>query len=67
MKYFISTCNFSTDIRKKITETVYNMVAEGIKNVEISSLHPFEENIEEKLVGIVKKYNATLLLHNFSR
>jgi sugar phosphate isomerase/epimerase len=66
MKYFISTCNFSTDARKKITDTVYDMVDEGVKHIEISSLHPFEDHIEDKLVAVAKEYNAQILLHNFA-
>lgn len=66
MKHFISTLNFSTSYVKKITETVYDMVDEGIKNIEISPYHFFEGEIEGKILGIIKKYNANILLHNFA-
>ena len=66
MKHFISTLNFSTSHVKKIAETIYDMIDEGIKNIEISPYHSFEENIEEKLLGIVKKHNVNILLHNYA-
>ena len=66
MKFFISTLNFSTDTRKKISNVLPLMFDEGISNIEISSFHPFEENIEEKLTRFIKKFNAEVLLHNFS-
>jgi len=66
MKFFISTLNFSTDARKKISDVLTLMVDEGISNMEISSFHPFESNIEDKLIRFIYKFDVELLLHNFS-
>jgi sugar phosphate isomerase/epimerase len=66
MNYFISTLNFSSDSRNKISDTIPAMIAKGIRNIEISSLHPFEEHIEEKLLGFVQDNQVNILLHNFA-
>lgn len=66
MNYFISTLNFSSDIRNGISHTISEMIAKGIRNIEVSSLHPYEEHIEEKLLEFVQKDQANILLHNFA-
>jgi len=60
MKYFISTINFSPLMREKISDVIPEMIDKGIKNIEISSLHPYEENLN------FKKYSANILFHNFA-
>jgi sugar phosphate isomerase/epimerase len=66
MKYFLSTQNFSPDSRRSIPDTVQDMLDEGITQVEISSLHPYESHVREKLQGFQTNYNAVFLLHNFA-
>lgn len=66
MNYFISTLNFSSDIRNRISDTISEMIAKDIRNIEVSSLHPYEEHIEEKLLGFVQRDQAKILLHNFA-
>ena len=60
MKYFVSTINFAPKMKEKISDVIPNMIEEGIKNIEISSFHPYEKDLD------LKKYNANILLHNFS-
>jgi len=66
MKYFVSTLNFSSIQREKISTVLPRMVNSDIKNVEISSFHPYEKNLDEILLDYVEKNNLNILLHNFS-
>lgn len=66
MKYFISTLNFSPDSRERISDVIPVMVENKIKNIELSSFHPFENNLEYKLVRYADEYDLNILLHNFS-
>jgi sugar phosphate isomerase/epimerase len=65
MEYFVSTSNFSPETREKISDILPIMIDKGIKNIEISSLHPYEENLEQ-LIEYSHKYKLNLLLHNFA-
>ena len=60
MKYFVSTINFAPKMKEKISDVVPKMLNAGIKNIEISSFHPYEKDLD------LKKYKADILLHNFS-
>ena len=60
MKYFVSTINYSPYMKENISDVVPEMIDNGIKNIEISSFHPYEENLD------LKKYKADILLHNFA-
>ena len=60
MKYYVSTINFSPFKREKISDVVPQMIDKGIKNIEISSLHPYEKDLD------ITKYNADILIHNFA-
>lgn len=64
IKYFISTINFSPFTRKKISSVLPKMIDKGIKNIEISSFHPFEKNMSDMLVDFSE--NADILLHNYA-
>lgn len=66
MKYFISTLNFSPDSRERISDVIPIMVEKKIRNIEISSFHPFENNLDDKLVRYADEYDLNILLHNFS-
>lgn len=66
MKYFISTVNFSPETKEKISEILPIMVAKGLKNIEISSLHPYENDLEEELIEYANKYTLNILVHNFT-
>lgn len=66
MKYFISTLNFSSDSREKLSNLLPRMKDVGLKNIEISSLHPYEEDLKDLLVEFSKKYKLSILLHNFA-
>jgi sugar phosphate isomerase/epimerase len=65
MKYFISTINFSPETKEKISDILPRMVNKGIKNIEISSLHPYEEGFEH-LIEYSHKHGLNLLLHNYA-
>lgn len=65
MKYFISTLNFSPDSRENISKILPKMVGKKIHNIEISSFHPYEYNLDKKLLKFSNKFNVRLLLHNF--
>jgi len=60
MKYFISTINFAPEMKEKISDVIPKMIDNGIKNIEISSLHPYEKDLD------LTKYNANILIHNFA-
>lgn len=60
MKYFVSTVNFSPFKKRKISDVIPEIIDKGIKNIEISSLHPYEKNL------YLTKYNANILIHNFA-
>ena len=63
MKYFVSTQNFSVFKRRKISKVLPEMLNSGIKNIEIASLHPMEENLDEILLEYSE--HANIILHNF--
>jgi sugar phosphate isomerase/epimerase len=65
MKYFLSTINFSPETKEKISTVLPIMAKKGFKNIEISSLHPYEDGFDQ-LVSFSKKRNLNILLHNFS-
>jgi len=64
MKYYISTLNFSPDVNNRISTVLPKMVKKKIKNIEISSFHPYEEGIEKLIKEYSNDYN--ILIHNFT-
>lgn len=60
MKYFVSTINFSSFKKRKISDVIPEMIDKGIKNIEISSLHPYEKDLD------LTRYDANILIHNFA-
>jgi len=66
MNYFISTLNLSPDTREKISILLPKMKKLGFKNIEISSFHPYEENLNNLLIKFSKTHKLNILIHNFS-
>ena len=65
MKYFISTLNFSPLVKEKITDIIPRMIEGGIKHIELSSFHPSEDDLDNKLIRFANQYNIEFLPHNF--
>ncbi|MHA1948559.1 MAG: sugar phosphate isomerase/epimerase family protein [Candidatus Thorarchaeota archaeon] len=64
MSIYLSTLNFMTREQRKISEIVPIMLDAGITNIEISSGHPYEAGLEEKIIDWCSK--AKLLFHNYA-
>lgn len=65
MKYFLSTVNFSPESREKLSKVIPQMVEQGYKHIELSSLHPYEENFQQ-IIDYAKQHDLEVLLHNYS-
>lgn len=64
MRIYLSTLNFMTREQRKISDIVPIMLDAGITNIEISSGHPYEAGLEERMIDWCSE--AKILFHNYA-
>ncbi|MFQ5833188.1 MAG: sugar phosphate isomerase/epimerase family protein [Candidatus Thorarchaeota archaeon] len=64
MEIFVSSINFVTQKQRRLSEIVPAMLDAGLRNIEISSIHPYEPGIQDKLMEW--RSEARMLFHNYA-